>query len=741
MHTTDRRSVNRLAPRLLTRISTLVFVSMFLPTLPAGSARGAPGTDNFEPNDNPAQAHAIENDTTVESWLSYFEDNDWFTFSTETTGTITVTLQSLPMDYDLELYWYNPDTGQLMYDTGWSSTNPDTENEAVSVEVGVTGDFYVRVYGFLGNYDAGDSYLLRAAFPSEEPPAPPVVTLLAPNGGETLIAGSQATISYTATDADTPGANLRITLEYSLNGGATWNPIASNQTNTGSYAWTVPNAPTSQGRVRVTATDGALQGADASGANFTIEAPPQGENTIVIGTATGASGVQATVDVGLENEDQVKGLQVDIAFDPAIVRYEEGEAAQRGSGFTYAASVVGGSKVRVVLYRTDAGSLAAGTGTVARLTFTLIGAGGTATGLDPSGAVLSDPQGRALRCDVEAGSISIVGAAPQPPVVTLVAPNGGETLTSGTQRVITYTATDPDTPAENLSIAIAYSTNSGASWTTIVDGVANNGSYSWSVPNVSTTRGRIRVTASDGALQGSDSSNADFTIAPPTQGDNTLAISSASGSSGARATISLTLTNEDVVKGLQVDIVFDPTVIRYEEGRSTGRGTGFTYAASMVGGDRLRVALYFADATDLPAGTGAIADLTFTLIGAPGSGTDLTLSDAVLSDAAGGTLPIQLQAGAIGIDPAGGDPPTLRLAILKNPGRVRTIQVLLTADRALDQLTVTAGATTIPMRMIDEARHVYAGTFHAANGAATVTISATGISTGRTGTAQAVVGF
>src|ERR1043165_9007455 len=57
-------------------------------------------------------------------------------------------------------------------------------------------------------------------------------------------------------------------------GGATFpNVIATGIANSGSYAWTVANTPTTQARVRVTAHDACSSGSDASDANFTIRTP------------------------------------------------------------------------------------------------------------------------------------------------------------------------------------------------------------------------------------------------------------------------------------------------------------------------------------------------------------------------------------------------------------------------------------------------------------------------------------
>ncbi len=98
----------------------------------------------------------------------------------------------------------------------------------------------------------------------------PTVSVTSPVGGETWKAGSSHAITWTASD------NVGVTavdLAYSTDGGATYpNTIATGLSNTGTYAWTVPNAPSATVRVRATARDAAgNSGAGASAANFTID--------------------------------------------------------------------------------------------------------------------------------------------------------------------------------------------------------------------------------------------------------------------------------------------------------------------------------------------------------------------------------------------------------------------------------------------------------------------------------------
>jgi hypothetical protein len=98
----------------------------------------------------------------------------------------------------------------------------------------------------------------------------PEVRLLSPNGGERWNSGSVQNIVWAATDPDTPAGDLQITLESSTDGGSTWSPVASGEANDSSYAWTVPDAETTEALVRVSAFDGSHRMWDVSDGFFEI---------------------------------------------------------------------------------------------------------------------------------------------------------------------------------------------------------------------------------------------------------------------------------------------------------------------------------------------------------------------------------------------------------------------------------------------------------------------------------------
>ncbi len=105
---------------------------------------------------------------------------------------------------------------------------------------------------------------------------PHAFTVVSPNGGESWMAGTVRTITWTSSVESGGDAGL-VRVEWSLDAGATWRTIAEVERNDGSLAWTVPNGAGVRNRVRVrrgtaAAADPpeAICSGDSSNASFTI---------------------------------------------------------------------------------------------------------------------------------------------------------------------------------------------------------------------------------------------------------------------------------------------------------------------------------------------------------------------------------------------------------------------------------------------------------------------------------------
>ena len=93
--------------------------------------------------------------------------------------------------------------------------------------------------------------------------------------------------------------------------------------------------------------------------------------------------------------------------------------------------------------------------------------------------------------------------------VTLTAPNGGEALTGGSASTVTWTSTG------NINnVNLSYSLDGGVTFTTIVAGTDDDGSYTWTVPNMVATSVLLRAVGRDsgGATLATDLSDASFSV-------------------------------------------------------------------------------------------------------------------------------------------------------------------------------------------------------------------------------------
>jgi 3',5'-cyclic AMP phosphodiesterase CpdA len=148
----------------------------------------------------------------------------------------------------------------------------------------------------------------------------PVVTIAAPNGGETWDIGASHDITWTATD------NVGVTsieLLLSTDGGGTYpHTIASGETNDGSYSWLVDVVPTTQARVKVIAYDAAANsGEDASDADFEVNDPTAGAGAglgvpsrpVISGNLPNPFGARTVVRFGIPGEGHVDLALYDVS--------------------------------------------------------------------------------------------------------------------------------------------------------------------------------------------------------------------------------------------------------------------------------------------------------------------------------------------------------------------------------------------------------------------------------------------
>lgn len=112
--------------------------------------------DPYEPNDSMSTAYAITSGTTYKALIGSTTDSDVFKLTKSASGTISISLTTLPGDYDL--YLYNS-AGTLVA----SSENAGTTSESISYSA-AAGTYYIEVVGYNGAYSITSQYSLKATF-------------------------------------------------------------------------------------------------------------------------------------------------------------------------------------------------------------------------------------------------------------------------------------------------------------------------------------------------------------------------------------------------------------------------------------------------------------------------------------------------------------------------------------------------------------------------------------------------
>ncbi|HSG29079.1 MAG TPA: T9SS type A sorting domain-containing protein, partial [Candidatus Krumholzibacterium sp.] len=100
------------------------------------------------------------------------------------------------------------------------------------------------------------------------------------------------------------------------------------------------------------------------------------------------------------------------------------------------------------------------------------------------------------------------------PEIDLLTPSGSEELECGTQFEITWTASD-NVAVTAIDLLVSY--DGGATWSdTAAAGEENDGSFSWTVPDSTSTQARVRAIARDGAGLAMFDDSGDFTTSSAT---------------------------------------------------------------------------------------------------------------------------------------------------------------------------------------------------------------------------------
>jgi len=239
-----------------------------------------------------------------------------------------------------------------------------------------------------------------------------------------------------------------------------------------------------------------------------------------------------------------------------------------------------------------------------------------------------------------------------PPSITVTAPNGGEIWDAGTTQDITWTTTAGD--GAITGVDLEYSTDGGSTYSTIVTGTADDGTYSWTVPDEHSSQCLVRATVhDDNGMTGSDVSDSYFDIVgiPPSPPSGLTVehygTASVEDTADSAVVSQGTTTNDYTFTHTQDDSYHQVTEVRVGGPANRPKGSlDVVYTVSISGGSSpytLMLDAYRADseAYDVSyqvngGGYSTLGQLT------AGSDTDSYLSYTLSGVAAGDTVDIRI---------------------------------------------------------------------------------------------------
>jgi len=338
-------------------------------------------------------------------------------------------------------------------------------------------DRWVQYKAILNSYGQETPVLQNAGFSYLDA----VLTITSPNGGESLPIGTTALITWTSQGID--GADNQVKIEYSTDGGSTWMLIVDNLVNNGAYEWQVANNPSPNALIRITSKKySSIR--DTSDAAFGIMGlilnSPDGGNQWEIGSTHNITwSSYGTVSNNLKIECSLDG------------------------GTTWLYPPVADQRINNGLYTWNIPNRESYISSVCLMRIT-----------DMNNTNITDR------------SNTVFSIVPKPSM-TITSPVGGEIWKAGSAKDITWDNRGNVNPLVN----VYYSVDSGSSWTLLQSSVSNTGTYACTVPNVLSSRVRIRIAETavppgrDTQAQMETASAGDFTITLPT-----ITLSSPNGS-------------------------------------------------------------------------------------------------------------------------------------------------------------------------------------------------------------------
>ena len=236
----------------------------------------------------------------------------------------------------------------------------------------------------------------------------------------------------------------------------------------------------------------------------------------------------------------------------------------------------------------------------------------------------------------------------EPPSVTVLSPNGGESWSEGSVHAITWDASDPE-DGQDLTIRIDWSANDGVTWTPVDSLLANTGAHDWTVPPIPTADARVRVTAEDGdGGRASDVNDLSFAVLPAVVPDLSLRLPSGlAAGPGDSVWVPIDFESNLEAASLEFTLEFDPgrgVALAVMPGpRSEGRP--MTVDLSTAG--EARISFTSSPGNAFPPGSGTVASVRFRIPDEPAGNLTLAFTRAAAADSDGTPLAVNAPGGQV----------------------------------------------------------------------------------------------
>jgi len=264
------------------------------------------------------------------------------------------------------------------------------------------------------------------------------IQIISPNGGESFVAGTVDTIKWTSSNVDS------IKIELTTNNGSNWALIKDSvKASLGTFAWIIPNTPSTQCKIRISNFINGLVG-DSSNVSFTIALPKSILVTAPNGGENWKVGETHSITWTSSNVDSVK-IEFTANNGSSWIQVKDSFKASVGTfAWTVPNTPSSQCKIRISDFKNSA-----------------VG--------DTSNAVFA--------------IASVIQKS-----IAVTSPNGGENWKVGSSQNITWTSSDV------TNVKLEYTTNTGTSWSSIIaNTLASSGSYIWIVPNTPSSNCNVRI--------------------------------------------------------------------------------------------------------------------------------------------------------------------------------------------------------------------------------------------------------